>query len=49
MAQKKNTYVEPTEYIPKELRKKYGLGEFAKQNDAKKSANNKSGKKSAKK
>ena len=25
-------YKEPDDYIPKEIRKKYGLGEFAKQN-----------------
>jgi hypothetical protein len=31
MATKKVKYVEPAEYIPKELRKKYGLGEFAKE------------------
>lgn len=31
MAIKKVNYVEPAEYIPKELRKKYGLGEFAKE------------------
>lgn len=26
---RKITYSEPTEYFPKELRKKYGLGEYA--------------------
>lgn len=26
---KKIKYTEPTDYIPKELRKKYGLGEYA--------------------
>lgn len=31
MATKKVKYVEPAEYIPKELRKKYGLGEYAKE------------------
>ena len=31
MANKKVKYVEPAEYFPKELRKKYGLGEFAKE------------------
>ena len=25
-----NKYTEPSEYIPKEIRKKYGLGEFNK-------------------
>lgn len=29
MAIKKVKYIEPAEYIPKELRKKYGLGEYA--------------------
>lgn len=29
MATKKVKYVEPAEYIPKEIRKKYGLGEYA--------------------
>ena len=29
MAIKKVKYVEPAEYIPKELRKKYKVGEFA--------------------
>jgi hypothetical protein len=31
MATKKIKYAEPAEYIPKDLRKKYGLGEFAKE------------------
>lgn len=29
MANKKVKYAEPADYIPKELRKKYGLGEYA--------------------
>lgn len=29
MANKKIEYSEPKDYIPKDLRKKYGLGEFA--------------------
>lgn len=29
MAIKKVKYIEPEGYIPKDLRKKYGLGEFA--------------------
>ena len=29
MAIKKVKYIEPEGYIPKELRKKYGLGEYA--------------------
>ena len=29
MATKKVKYIEPEGYIPKELRKKYGLGEYA--------------------
>ena len=29
MAIKKVKYIEPAEYIPKELRKKYKVGEFA--------------------
>lgn len=28
---KKVVYIEPAEYIPKELRKKYKLGEYAEQ------------------
>lgn len=32
MAIKKVKYVEPEGYIPKELRKKYGLGEYAETN-----------------
>ena len=32
MATKKVKYVEPAGYIPKELRKKYGLGEYAETN-----------------
>ena len=32
---KKKTYIEPSDYIPKELRKKYGLGEFNKDVDKK--------------
>ena len=31
---KKVTYKEPAEYIPKAIRKKYGLGEFYKPADA---------------
>lgn len=29
MKNKKIVYSEPAEYIPKELRKKYGVGEYA--------------------
>ena len=29
MEEKKLIYVEPSDYIPKKIRKKYGLGEFA--------------------
>lgn len=29
MANKKVNYTEPKDYIPKELRKQYGLGEYA--------------------
>ena len=32
MATKKVKYIEPAGYIPKELRKKYGLGEYAETN-----------------
>lgn len=32
MAIKKVKYIEPEGYIPKDLRKKYGLGEFAETN-----------------
>ncbi len=35
MANKIN-YSEPKDYIPKDLRKKYGLGEFAKEEEPKK-------------
>ena len=31
MATKKAKYVEPADYFPKEIRKKYGLGEYAKE------------------
>lgn len=30
MADKKITYAEPTDFFPKEIRKKYGLGEYNK-------------------
>lgn len=33
---KKLTYVEPDDYFPKEIRKKTGLGEYAKEETAKK-------------
>jgi len=33
---KKINYSEPKDYIPKDLRKKYGLGEFAQQEEPKK-------------
>lgn len=36
MATKKVKYIEPAGYIPKELRKKYGLGEYAETNTDKK-------------
>ena len=40
MAIKKVKYIEPEGYIPKDLRKKYGLGEFAETNtDTKKDTN----------
>lgn len=32
MATKKQVYSEPAEYFPKEIRKKYGLGEYASTN-----------------
>lgn len=42
MATKKVEYIEPAEYIPKELRKKYGLGEYAeKKADTKKASTKK--------
>ena len=40
MANKIN-YSEPKDYIPKELRKKYGLGEFAKDEPKKKTEKDK--------
>ena len=37
MAEKKKvTYAEPTDYIPKAVRKKFGLGEFNKEETPKK-------------
>lgn len=36
MAIKKVKYVEPTEYIPKHIRKELGLGEYANKNEDKK-------------
>lgn len=36
---KKIEYSEPKDYIPKELRKKYGLGEFAKEEEPKQDEN----------
>ena len=36
MADKKIKYKEPAGYIPKELRKKYGLGEYAEKETPKK-------------
>lgn len=38
MKDKKIIYVEPAEYFPKEIRKKFGLGEYADEN--KKETNN---------
>lgn len=29
MEKRKATYIEPSEYIPKELRKEFGLGEYS--------------------
>ena len=31
MSSKKKVYIEPADYFPKELRKKYGLGEYNKE------------------
>ena len=45
---KEITYTEPAEYFPKELRKKYGLGEFADEYD-KREAEKKAKEKSKKK
>ncbi len=43
MVNKKIKYVEPAEYIPESLRKKYKLGEYAETNkDTKKATNKKS-------
>ena len=45
---KKIMYSEPNDFFPKELRKKYGLGEYAKENKNKssdKSSDKSSGKK----
>lgn len=36
MRNKKIIYSEPSDYIPKDLRKKYGLGEYAKPETPKK-------------
>ena len=41
---KKIMYSEPNDFFPKELRKKYGLGEYAKENKNK--SNDKTSKKS---
>ena len=32
----KRGYVEPTDYFPKDVRKKYGIGEYAKKTGTKK-------------
>lgn len=37
MATKKSSYSEPNSYFPKEVRKKYGLGEYASKSTTKKS------------
>ena len=36
MAKKEIIYAEPSNYFPKEIRKKYGLGEYAKEDDGEK-------------
>lgn len=36
---KKNVYVEPDDYFPEEVRKKYGLGEYDKDQEDDKSKN----------
>lgn len=36
MASKKSSYSEPKDFIPKEIRKKYGLGEYASNSTTKK-------------
>lgn len=46
---KKITYSEPTGYFPKELRKKYKLGEFAETNTKEKASAKKTVKKTVKK
>lgn len=46
---KKITYSEPAEYFPKEIRKKYKLGEFAETNTKDKAPAKKTVKKTAKK
>ena len=43
MATKKIKYVEPTEYIPKHIRKECKLGEFAEPKDTKKVPEKKAG------
>ena len=41
MAEKKNKYTEPVDFIPKEIRKKLKLGEFAENPDQEKAKANK--------
>ena len=46
---KRQTYEEPSEYFPKELRKKFGLGEFSEAAKAKKTVKKEAPKKAKKK
>ena len=49
MAQRRVTYAEPADYIPKELRKKYGLGEYNEAHNKKEKQEKQPGKRKLKK